>query len=132
MPTRNDNHLPQCNKPDHECPHGTWIIELRNDMKIVKNALVGDLETGKPGLVDVVRYQGTRIDNLEHIEKRLTATEGTVKDIQKTHKSMTAARKRWMGVAFAAITAFASAAGGWAWVRYFGTPEQRESHKSVP
>ena len=95
MPPKNTT-LPQCNRSDAECPHGTAIIELREDMRTVKKALVGDLETGKPGLVDEVR------------------------NLKAARKSDETAKNRWKGIAFGGVGAFVTAAGAWAWGKLSG------------
>lgn len=87
MPPKNDNHLPQCK--DGACANESAIIDLRADMKIVKNALVGDLETGKPGLVDEVR------------------------NLKAARKADEAAKNRWRNVAFGGIGAAVAGFATW-------------------
>lgn len=91
MPNNNGSKsLPQCDRADGDCPHGTAIIELRADMKIVKNALVGDLESRHPGLVDVVRDHGRRLEEIEQTDK---SRRGVLKAVIGTLATT------WIGIA---------------------------------
>lgn len=112
-PNKEPKTLPQCNRPDGECPHGELLIRIVETQRqqgevqrqqgesigVIERALVGNLQTREPGLVDEIRQ------------------------LQSANRAAKASRKRWIGVAFAAIVSFASAAGAWAWVRLAGGGE---------
>lgn len=85
----------ECDRFD-SCPHGNDLHDLKNDMRIVKTALIGDIETQRPGMIDDIR------------------------SLKAAHKKNESGKKRWIGIAFGAIGAFAASAGAWAWTQFVG------------